>query len=46
MHRQMSDMMKKMGKGGRGALGALSGLGGGMPPQLPPGAFPGPGGRR
>jgi len=39
MHRQMADMMKKMGKGGRMPFG----LGGGMP-QLPPGMMPG--GRR
>jgi signal recognition particle subunit SRP54 len=39
MHRQMSDVMKKMGKGGRGAMQGLSALfggGGGMPPGLPP----------
>jgi signal recognition particle subunit SRP54 len=37
MHRQMSDMMKKMNKGGR-AMQGLSALfgGGGMPP-MPPG---------
>jgi signal recognition particle subunit SRP54 len=40
MHRQMSDVMKKIGKGGRMPFG---GMGGGMP-QLPPGMFPG--GRR
>jgi signal recognition particle subunit SRP54 len=40
MHRQMSDVMKKIGKGGRNPFG---GFGGGMP-QLPPGMFPG--GRR
>ncbi|HTW33710.1 MAG TPA: signal recognition particle protein [Rhizomicrobium sp.] len=40
MHRQMSDVMKKIGKGGRNPFG---GMGGGMP-QLPPGMFPG--GRR
>jgi signal recognition particle subunit SRP54 len=40
MHRQMSDMMKRMGKmGGKMPFG----MGGGMP-QLPPGMFPG--GRR
>jgi signal recognition particle subunit SRP54 len=39
MHRQMSDVMKKIGKGGRMPFG----MGGGMP-QLPPGMFPG--GRR
>jgi signal recognition particle subunit SRP54 len=42
MHRQMADMMKKMGRmGGKmpgGGLGQL--LGGGMP-KLPPGIFPG-----
>jgi signal recognition particle subunit SRP54 len=52
MHRQMSDVMKKMGKGGRGMMGAL---GGGMNPQmlaglggggLPPGLPPGFGGKR
>jgi len=42
MHRQMADMMKKMGKGGRMPFG-MGGLGGGMP-QLPPGMMPG--GRR
>jgi signal recognition particle subunit SRP54 len=38
MHRQMSDMMKKMGKGGRAMQGLASmfGGGGGMPP-MPPG---------
>ena len=38
MHRQMSDMMKKMGKGGRAmqGLSALFGGGGGMPPGMPP----------
>ncbi len=41
MHRQMSDMMKKMGKGGRNPFGGMPGMG---MPQLPPGAFPG--GRR
>ena len=40
MHRQMADMMKKIGKGGRMPF---MGSGGGMP-QLPPGMFPG--GRR
>jgi len=43
MHRQMSDVMKKMGKGGRNPFGNLGGMGGGMP-QMPPGVFPG--GRR
>lgn len=37
MHRQMSDMMKRMGKGGRMPFGPM--MGGGMP-QLPPGMFP------
>ena len=41
MHRQMSDMMKRMGKGGRMPMG-MPGMGG--MPQLPPGMFPG--GRR
>ncbi|HUO92582.1 MAG TPA: signal recognition particle protein [Rhizomicrobium sp.] len=36
MHRQMSDVMKKIGRGGRMPFG----MGGGMP-QLPPGMFPG-----
>ncbi len=38
MHRQMSDMMKKMGKGGRAmqGLSALFGGGGGMPPGIMP----------
>ncbi|MEM6744496.1 MAG: signal recognition particle protein [Pseudomonadota bacterium] len=47
MHRQMSDMMKKMGRMGkkglmRGGLGALLGGmgGGGMPPGMPSGATP------
>jgi signal recognition particle subunit SRP54 len=39
MHRQMSDMMKKMGKGGRNPFGGMGGI-----PSLPPGMFPG--GRR
>jgi signal recognition particle subunit SRP54 len=39
MHRQMSDMMKKMGKGGRAmqGLSALFGGGGGLPPGVMPG---------
>jgi signal recognition particle subunit SRP54 len=40
MHRQMADMMKRMGKGGRMPFSPTMG---GMP-QLPPGMFPG--GRR
>ena len=51
MHRQMADMMKKMGGMGRkgllrGGLGALLGKGGGMPPRRPAadaGGMPGPG---
>jgi signal recognition particle subunit SRP54 len=39
MHRQMSDMMKRIGKGGRMPMGGMGGM-----PQLPPGMFPG--GRR
>jgi signal recognition particle subunit SRP54 len=40
MHRQMADMMKKMGKGGR--MPMMPGMGGGgMPGGLPPGIFPG-----
>ncbi len=35
MHRQMADMMKKLGKGGmKGLAGMLGGMGGGMPPGL------------
>ncbi|MEO1292246.1 MAG: signal recognition particle protein [Pseudomonadota bacterium] len=50
MHRQMQDMMKKMGKLGRkgmtralsGMMGGKGGMPGGMPPMgLPPGAAPG-----
>jgi signal recognition particle subunit SRP54 len=43
MHRQMSDMMKKMGKmGGKMPFGlGGGGMGGGGMPQLPPGMFPG-----
>jgi len=38
MHRQMSDMMKKMGKGGRAMQGLASMFGGGgMPPGVPGG---------
>ena len=37
MHRQMSDVMKKMGKGGRAMQGLQALLGGGgMPPGMPP----------
>ncbi len=38
MHRQMADIMKKMGKGGR--MPMMPGMGG-MPGGLPPGMFPG-----
>lgn len=38
MHRQMADMMKKMGKGGRVPM--MPGMGG-LPGGLPPGMFPG-----
>ncbi len=46
MHRQMADMMKKMGKMGtkgmmRGGLGALFGKGGMPPGAMPPGGAPG-----
>ena len=41
MHRQMSDMMKKMGKMGGKLPAGLSGLMGGSMPQLPPGMMPG-----
>jgi signal recognition particle subunit SRP54 len=44
MHRQMADVMKKMGKGGRGAMQGLSAMFGGGMPKLPPGISPG--GRR
>ncbi|MBV9692755.1 MAG: signal recognition particle protein [Alphaproteobacteria bacterium] len=37
MHRQMSDVMKKMGKGGRALQGLASMFGGGMPPMMPGG---------
>ena len=37
MHRQMSDMMKKMGKGGRAMQGLAGMFGGGMPPVMPGG---------
>ena len=37
MHRQMADMMKKMGKGGR--MPTMPGMGG-MPGGMPPGMFP------
>ncbi|MEM9320302.1 MAG: signal recognition particle protein [Pseudomonadota bacterium] len=44
MHRQMADVMKKMGKMGkkglmRSGLGGLFGKGGGMPPGLDPGSM-------
>lgn len=39
MHRQMADMMKKMGKGGR--MPQMPGMMGAMPGGLPPGIFPG-----
>ena len=35
MHRQMSDVMKKMGKGGRAMQGLAGMFGGGMPPGFP-----------
>jgi signal recognition particle subunit SRP54 len=41
MHRQMSDMMKKMGRMGGKLTAGLSGLMGGGMPQLPPGMMPG-----
>ncbi|MGH6870763.1 MAG: signal recognition particle protein [Rhizomicrobium sp.] len=41
MHRQMSDMMKKVGRGGRGAMQGLAGMFGGTMPPMPPGMFPG-----
>jgi signal recognition particle subunit SRP54 len=41
MHRQMSDMMKKMGKGKMPFGMGGGGMGGGGMPQLPPGMFPG-----
>jgi signal recognition particle subunit SRP54 len=42
MHRQMADMMKKMGKGGRmPMMPGPGGMMGGMPGGLPPGMFPG-----
>ncbi len=39
MHRQMSDVLKKVGKGGRG--NPLAGMMGSGMPGLPPGMFPG-----
>ncbi len=39
MHRQMSDMMKKMGKGGRAMQGLASMFGGGKMPPMPPGGM-------
>jgi len=41
MHRQMSDVMKKVGKGGRGGMQSLAGMFGGNMPQIPPGFMPG-----
>ncbi len=41
MHRQMSDMMKKMGKSGGRLPAGLAGLMGGGMPSLPPGMLPG-----
>ena len=49
MHRQMADMMKKLGKGGLGNMGAglagmMGNMGGGMPGNMPggmPGNMPG-----
>ncbi len=40
MHRQMGDMMRKMGKAG-GRRGLLGALGGGAMPQMPVGGLPG-----
>ncbi|MDE3114997.1 MAG: signal recognition particle protein, partial [Pseudomonadota bacterium] len=40
MHRQMSDMMKKMGRMGPRGLAGLGSLFGGGTPQLPPGMMP------
>jgi len=37
MHRQMSDVLKKVGKGGRAMQGLAGMFGGGMPPGLPGG---------
>jgi len=37
MHRQMSDVMKKIGKGGRNPFGGMPGMGGGLPPRMFPG---------
>jgi signal recognition particle subunit SRP54 len=39
MHRQMADMMKKMGKGKMPTM--PPGMGGGFPGGMPPGMFPG-----
>ena len=42
MHRQMSDVLKKVGKGGRNPFGGMPGMGGqGGLPGMPPGIFPG-----
>jgi signal recognition particle subunit SRP54 len=47
MHRQMADMMKKLGKKGKrgmmGLMGQMMGKGGGMPAMPGPGAAPGAG---
>jgi signal recognition particle subunit SRP54 len=40
MHRQMSDMLKKVGKGGRAMQGLGALLGGGRMPPMPPGMMP------
>jgi len=40
MHRQMSDMMKKMGRMGPRGMAGLGSLFGGGTPQLPPGMMP------
>ena len=41
MHRQMADMMKKLGKGGkRGLMSMMQGMMGGKMPAVPPGGMP------
>jgi signal recognition particle subunit SRP54 len=40
MHRQMSDVMKKMGRMGPRGMGGLAQMFGGGMPQLPPGMMP------